>query len=157
MKSVKSGKCKVDGYESTTETVYEFNVCKWHGCPCQPNRTARDEERYVATIRKEKAIKGVGYTLVIAWECEKPTKKRCYLRKGFRAYPHYIVFDFEALLQVMNQKQTDDPVYVSKHIPVSVAINDSLSESATFIEDEEPKILVQLFVEKLERRRALIL
>ena len=57
----------------------------------------------------------------------------------------------------MNQKQTDDPVYVSKHIPVSVAINDSLSESATFIEDEEPKILVQLFVEKLERRRALIL
>ena len=57
--NVKSGKCKVDGYEPTTETVYEFNGCKWHG--------------------------------------------------------------------------------------------------SSFIEDENPKMLVQLFVEELERRRALIL
>ena len=154
---VKSGNCKVDSYEPTTETVYGFNGCKWHGYPCQPNRSARDEERYVATKRKEEAIKGAGYTLVTAWECEKPPKKRCYLRKEFRAYPHYIVFDFEALLQVINQNQTDDLVYVSKHIPVNVAIHDSLSKSPTFIEHEEPKMLVQLFVEELERRRALIL
>ena len=63
---VKSGNCKVDSYEPTTETVYGFNGCKWHGCPCQPNRSARDEERYVATKRKEEAIKGACFTLVTA-------------------------------------------------------------------------------------------
>ena len=60
-------------------------------------------------------------------------------------------------MQVINQKQTDYLVYVSKHIPVSVAIHDSLSESPTYIEHEDPKMLVQLFVEERERRCALIL
>ena len=59
-------------------------------------------------------------------------------------------------MQVINQKQTDYLVYVSKHIPVSVAIHDSLSESPTYIEHEDPKMLVQLFVEERERRCALI-
>ena len=39
---------------------------------------------------------------------------------------------------------------------MSVGIHDSLSESPTFIEHEDPKMLVQLFVEELERRHALI-
>ena len=56
----------------------------------------------------------------------------------------------------MNQKQTDDLVYVSRQVPVSVAIHDSLSESPTFIEHEDPKVVVQVFVEELKRRRALI-
>ena len=79
-----------------------------------------------------------------------------YFRKEFRAYPHYIVFDFEALLQPMNQKQTNDLVHLSKHIPVSVGIHDSLSESPTFIKHEDPKMLVKPFVEELESRHALI-
>ena len=98
-------------------------------------------------------IRALGYSLVAAWECEKPPKKRCYLRKEFRMYPHYIVFDFEALLQVMNQLQTDNLAYVSRHVPVSVAIHDSLGGSTTFIEHEDPKML---FVDDLEERRALI-
>ena len=56
----------------------------------------------------------------------------------------------------MNQKQTADLVHVSKHISVSVALYDSVSESPTFIEHEDPKMLVQVFVEELERRHALI-
>ena len=47
-------------------------------------------------------------------------------------------------------------MYVSRHVPVSVAIHDSLSESPTFIEHEDPEILVGLFVKELERRQALI-
>jgi len=32
-------KHKVDGYDPTTETVYEFQGCLWHGCrTCYPNR-----------------------------------------------------------------------------------------------------------------------
>ena len=81
-------------------------------------------------------------------------KRGVTLRK--RPYPHYIVSDFEALLQALNQQPTKDLLYVSRHVPVSVAIHDSLSESPTFIEREDPEVLVQLFVEELDRRRALI-
>ena len=47
-------------------------------------------------------------------------------------------------------------MHVSRHVPVSVAIHDSLGESPKFIENKDPKILVQRFVEELEKRRALI-
>ena len=147
---------KVDGYEPITKTVYEYNGCRWHGCLCRPDRTNVDKNRYVATKDKEKVIKELGYDLVTAWECEKPPKAKRYFRKEFRAYPHYIVFDFEALLQALNQQQTKDLLYVSKHVPVSVAIHDSLSKSPTFIEHEDPKILVGIFVEELDRRRVFI-
>ena len=45
---------KVDSNEPITKTVYEFNGCKWHGCLCQPGRTAGEEERYAKTKEKEK-------------------------------------------------------------------------------------------------------
>ena len=81
MKNGKGRECKVDGYEPITETVYEYNSWKRHGCLCQPNRTAKDEERYAKTEEKERVIRALGYSLFAAWECEKPPKKRCYLRK----------------------------------------------------------------------------
>ena len=152
----KEEKCKVDGYEPISKTVYEYNGCKWHGCLCRPDRTNVDRNRYVATKDKEKVIKELGYNLVTAWECEKPPKAKRYFRKEFRAYPHYIVFDFEALMEAMNQQHTKDLLYVSRHVPVSVAIHDSLSKSPTFIEHRDPKVLVELFVEELDRRQALI-
>ena len=108
------------------------------------------------TQSKEKVIQDLGFNLVTAWEYENPPKARRYFEKEFRPYPHYIVFDFEALLQALNQQPTKDLLYVSRHVPVSVAIHDSLSESPTFIEREDPEVLVQLFVEELNRRRALI-
>ena len=128
----------VDGYEPVTKTVYEYHGCKWHGCTCQPERTNMDRNRYAATKEKERVIRSLGYNLVTAWECEKPPKAKRYFRKEFRPYPHYVVFDFEALLEVMNQRQTKDLLYVSRHVPVSVAIHDSLSSSPTFIEHEDP-------------------
>ena len=119
---------------STSLTVASANLCRL-------NRTTRDKKRYLAAKGKEKVIKDLGYNLVTAWECEKPPRAKRYSRKELRAYPHYIVFDFEALLHVMNQKQTDDILYESKHIPVSVAIHDSLSKSPTFIEHVDPRCL----------------
>ncbi len=83
-------------------------------------------------------IKGLGYNLVSAWECENPPKARRYFEKEFRPYPHYIVFDFEALLQQMNQQQTEDLLYVSRHVLVSVEIHDSLSKSPTFFGAQRP-------------------
>ena len=38
----------VDRYEPTTKTVFEYNGCKWHGCPCQPDITNNDKNRFIA-------------------------------------------------------------------------------------------------------------
>ena len=81
MKNGKGRECKFDRYEPNTKTVYEYNGWKWHGCPCQPNRTGKDEERYAKTEMKRRVIRPFGYSLVAALECVKPPKKRCYLRK----------------------------------------------------------------------------
>ena len=45
---------------------------------------------------------------------------------------------------------------MSRNVPVNVAIHDSLGGSPTIIEHEDPKILVQLFVDDLEEWRSLI-
>ncbi|XP_057290810.1 uncharacterized protein LOC130613491 [Hydractinia symbiolongicarpus] len=54
------------------------------------------------------------------------------------------------------KRQTSDLTYISEHVPVSVAIHDSLNGDPTFLEHDDPKILVERFVEQLEKRHALI-
>ena len=66
-----------------------------------------------------------GYHVVSFWECEKPQRSGKWFDKKFIFYPHYIVFDFEALLKVINEECTSDLTYKSKHIPISVAISDA--------------------------------
>ena len=94
--------CKVDGYEPSTKTVYQYHGCKWHGCTCLKSRTNTDKNRYVETKGTEEWIKKRGYKVVSVWECEKPSKKKQSFKVQFRPYPHYIVFDFEALLEALN-------------------------------------------------------
>lgn len=55
---------KVDGYEPSTKTVYEYHGCKWHRCPCQPEANAY---RYEKMKKKEKDIQDLGYNLVTIW------------------------------------------------------------------------------------------
>ena len=47
----------VDGYEEATKTIFQYYGCKWHGCPCQKERTSLEEERYIKTIELEKKMK----------------------------------------------------------------------------------------------------
>ena len=104
----------------------------------------------------ESRFKKQGYNVVSAWECRKPSKKKTYFKVKFTTYPHYIVFDYEALLEVLNQCQTSDLTYISKQTPVSVAIHDSLTGEPIFIVHEDPKELISLFVAELERRQLII-
>ena len=72
----------VDGYDTTTRTVYEFNGCYFHGCPkCFPkNRhtvTARRGDRSMeqievleATQVKKTTLQSKGYVVISCWECE---------------------------------------------------------------------------------------
>ena len=107
--------------------------------PTEPMSTITD---IAQTKYKEETMKRLGYNFVTVWEYENPPKVNRYFRKEFRPYPHYIVFDFEALLQNLHYQQTKDLTYVSRHVPVSVAIHDSLNEQPTFIEHRDPKTLV---------------
>lgn len=80
MVQIKHGKVKVDGYDPSTKTVYEFQGCDYHGCKkCKPNnRHAKSfhhpdrtlQELYQVTQRKIELLKKAGYSVVEKWECD---------------------------------------------------------------------------------------
>ena len=153
--SVKIGgkKIFVDGYEPESKTIFQYYGCKWHGCPCRKERNSLDEERYSKTIDLEEKMKEQGFKLISVWECEKPELKKMILEKEFRPYPYFIVYDFEALHKKMDESQTEELTITSRHVPVSVAINDNLTNEPVFIVDQDPKNLNKRFVENLQERQ----
>jgi len=69
----------VDGYDPTTNTVYEFQGCFWHSCPnCYPNRTEPHQrleqccadDVYRCTQKKLNDLKRRGYKVVEIWICQ---------------------------------------------------------------------------------------
>ena len=147
----------VDGYEPESNTIFQYHGCKWHGCPCRKERNSLEEERsaeqrYAKTIELENKMKKQGFKIVSVWECEKPELKKKRFCKKFRPYPYFIVYDFEAICQKINEKQTDELTITAKHIPVSVAINDNLTKKPSFIVEEDPKKLAERFVDELLKR-----
>ena len=153
--SVKIGKKKffVDGYVPKKRTIFHYYGCKWDGCPCRKERNSLDEERYSKTIDLEKKMKEQGFKLNSVWECEKPVLKNMIFEKEFRPYPNFIVYDFEALHKKINESQTEELAITSKHVPVSVAINDNLTNEPVFIVDQDPENLIKSFVEDLHERQ----
>ena len=153
--SVKIGgkKIFVDGYEPKTRTIFQYHGCKWHGCPCRKERNSLDKERYSKTIYLEEKMKEQGFKLFSVWECEKPELKKMELEKEFRPYPYFIVYDFEALHKKMDESQTEELVITSRHVPVSVAINDNLTNEPVFIVDQDPGNLINSFIEELKKRQ----
>ena len=122
----------VDGYGVASKTIFQYYGCKWHGCPCQKERNSLDEERYSKTIELEKKMKEQGFKIFSVWECEKPELKKMRFKKEFRPYPYFIVYDFEALHKKMDEPQTEELTITSRHVPVSVAINDNLTNEPVF-------------------------
>ena len=153
--SVKIGgkKIFVDGYVPKTRTFFQYYGCKWHGCPCRKERNSLDEERYSKTIYLEEKMKEQGFKLFSVWECEKPELKKMELEKEFRPYPYFIVYDFEALHKKMDESQTEELTITSRHVPVSVAINDNLTNEPVFIVDQDPGNLINSFIEDLKKRQ----
>ena len=74
-------------------------------------------------------------------------------KKEFRPYPYFIVYDFEAILEKMNEPQTEELTITSRHVPVSAAINDNLTNEPVFIVDQDPENLIKSFVEDLMERQ----
>ena len=91
------------------------------------------------------------------WECEKPILKKVSFEKEFTPYPHFIVYDFEAILAPLNEHPTDDLTYLSRHKPISVAIHDILSKGPVYLVDENPERLIERFIKVLtEKQEAIV-
>ena len=78
----------VDGYDSTTNTIYQFHGDFWHGNPSKFVRTDLNErtkvtygESYDRTSRIENEIRSYGYNVVTIWETDW-IKERKRLRDG---------------------------------------------------------------------------
>ena len=98
-------------------------------------------------------MKEQGFKLISVWECEKPELKNMRFKKEFRPYPYFIVYDFEALHKKMDEPQTEELTITSRHVPVSVAINDNLTNEPVFIMDQDPENLINRFMENLQEKQ----
>ena len=87
------------------------------------------------------------------WECGKPYRKSVKFEKEFRQYPHFIVHHWEAIQKPLNEQPTDDLTYIAKHVPVSVAIRDTLSGESVYLVDKDPEKLVEKFMDVLSKKR----
>lgn len=80
---------------------------------------------------------------------ENPIKKllREYDIKGLDHFTdHFIVYDFEAILAKTDDQRGANTLFVSKHIPVSVSICNSLTfEKRCFVEDDPKELLRKMF------------
>ena len=167
----------VDGYNDEKKVVFQYHGCRWHGCPkCYPNREQiiehggkTVEELYQATKRRTAHLRKVGYKVIECWSCQwlvpgGADKHGEELPKpGTKAYPHAILYDFEAYGATNQRKEPTKFLTIeSKHIPVSVSIGDTLETEVTqegkkvpkvtHICERNPKVLVQKFMQELGRR-----
>ena len=65
-----------------------------------------------------------------------------WFEKEFTPYSH-LVYDFEATLAPLNEHPTDDLTYLSRHVPISVAIHDTSSKKSVYLVDENPEHLIE--------------
>ena len=98
-------------------------------------------------------MKEQGFKLISVWECEKPELKKMILEKEFRPYPGFIVYDFEVRHKKIDESQTEELTITSRHVPVSVAINDNLTNEPVFIVDQDPENLISRFVEAVREKQ----
>ena len=90
------------------------------------------------------------------WESEEPILKKVWFEKDFVPYPHFIAYDFEAILAPLIEQPIDDLTYLSRHIPISVAIHNTLSKVLVYLVDVNVERLIERFIEILtEKQEAL--
>ena len=75
-------KYRVDGFDPTTNTIYEFLGDFWHGNPSvynpgeiNPIKNVPYEELYNSTVLRFNKLKNMGYTICYIWENSFRTKK----------------------------------------------------------------------------------
>ena len=111
--------------------------------------------KYCKTINLENRILSLGYNMISIWECQNPRLSRRLLQREFVPCPHYIVLT----LRLYSEVEFRFNFYLKidcSHIPISVAINDSLTNETVFIEHQDPECLINEFVAELTHRQGII-
>jgi len=73
---------KIDVYDGDTKTCYEFNGCRWHGCPCRDVETQRRKEeeimkkRFLNTQQRKDTIEKEGYKVISMRQCDWTRRKK---------------------------------------------------------------------------------
>ena len=137
----------VDGFDSETLIIYQFYRCKWHGRPCLRAANDKKECGDHRTMAIKNQIRGLGYNVVLVWECSHPELSTKQLNGEFIPYPHSIVYDFEVVLVKKDLSVTSDLMINSSHILISVAIY----EEPIFLHNQEPAQLIEEFVVEFVR------
>jgi len=65
----------VDGYEPSTNTVFQYHGCHFHGCSAHCKQD-NSRELFQKTRQQEEKIKNAGYNLVVVCECKAPGLQR---------------------------------------------------------------------------------
>ena len=148
-------KIRVDGYEPTTGTVYQYHGCYWYGCPCI-DREGPGRGSLESTLEIDAAI-AEKHPMVIVWEHEVPNPPKIKFDHQFHPYPGFIVYDFEARMKKVGEQKTEFYEVYSEHVPVSVAISDNVTKEPVYLVDPDPKSLVTRFIKVLVDKREAIL
>ena len=86
-------------------------------------------------------------------KCEEPILRRVWFEKEFTLYPYFIVYDFEAMLVPLNEYPTGDLTYLSRHIPISIAVYDRLNKEPVYLVVEIPERLIERSIEVLTEKQ----
>ena len=78
--------------------------------------------------------------------------KKLWFEKEFTPYLHFTVYDYEAMLEELNEKPKDDLTYLSGQTPISVATYDTLSKEPVYLVDESLECLIERFMEVLTEK-----
>ena len=84
-------------------------------------------DKYQKTLNLKARIQSLGCDVVSVWEYEDPELSNSKSEKKSVPYPHFIVYDFEAILRLRNWHSTQDLMIDCSHIPINIMINDSLT------------------------------
>ena len=107
----------------------------------------RAEHRYHRMMAIENQIHWLGYDVVLVWECSHPELSTKELGGEFIPYPHYTIYDFEVVLAKKDLSVISDLMINSSHIPISVVINDSLTQVLVFFHNQDQEWLKEFIAE----------
>ena len=149
------------------DTKFSYTACQWIEAEAEKigkhihHKMCGQKLRYKDKCQIDWLIADNGwdtkYNLVSAWECKKSKPKNVWFEKEFTPYPHFIVYDFEAILAPLNEHPTEDLTYLSRHTPVSVTIHDTLRKDPVYLVDENPERLTERFIKVLtEKQEAIV-
>ena len=151
----------VDGYDLTTNTVFQYHSCHWHGCQrCFSNErdniinhNQTHKNRFLATAERTRRLRAAGHHVIEMWECDDKKTRQALPKKEKKTYPHAIFYDFESYQdKTKKNKVTASLTYENAHVPISVSIGDTLEREPTHVCNANPKELILKFVKGLERR-----